>query len=58
MLLILLVSAPAWLRADEVFKSVDADGHVVYSDHADPTAPSTVVQLEEATPPPRLVHFC
>jgi hypothetical protein len=45
-------------RAGEVFKFVDADGHVVYSDHADPTAPSTVVQLEDASPPPRVIHFC
>jgi hypothetical protein len=58
MLLILLVSAPVWLRADEVFKSVDADGHVVYSDHADPTAPTTIVHLEDTYPPPRVIHWC
>lgn len=33
------------LRAAEVFKTVDAEGHVVYTDHADPNAPKTAVQV-------------
>jgi hypothetical protein len=47
-------------RAGQVYKSVDAEGHVVYSDHADPAAPSSVVQLEDAGPPgpPGVMHFC
>jgi hypothetical protein len=56
--LILLVSAPAWLQADEVFKSVDADGHVVYSDHADPAAQTTIVHLEDTYAPPHVMHWC
>jgi hypothetical protein len=56
--LILAVCPTSGPRAGEVFKSVDADGNVVYSDHADPTAPSSVVQLEDAYPPPRVIHFC
>jgi hypothetical protein len=30
--LMLLVCAPSLLRAGEIYKSVDAQGHVVYSD--------------------------
>jgi hypothetical protein len=45
-------------RAGEVFKSVDAEGHVVYSDHADPDMQNSVVHLEEAATPPRVMHFC
>ena len=33
------------LRAAEVYKTVDAEGHVVYTDHADPNAPKTAVQV-------------
>jgi hypothetical protein len=36
------------LHAQEVFKSVDAEGHVVYSDRADTkTAPKTTVHVDE-----------
>ena len=56
--LILLASAPAWLRADEAFKSVDADGHVVYSDHADPTAPTTIVHFENTHALPPVMRWC
>ena len=31
--------------AAEVYKTVDAEGHVVYTDHADPNAPKTAVQV-------------
>lgn len=53
-----LLAASAPTRAGEVFKSVDADGHVVYSDHADPAAQTTVVHLDDAYVPPRVIHFC
>jgi Domain of unknown function (DUF4124) len=33
--LILLVCPARMLRADDIYKSVDAEGHVVYSDRAD-----------------------
>jgi hypothetical protein len=33
------------LCAAEVYKTVDAEGHVVYTDHADPNAPKTAVQV-------------
>jgi hypothetical protein len=33
------------LRAAEVYKTVDAEGHVVYTDHADPNAPKGAVQV-------------
>ncbi len=33
------------LCAAEVYKTVDAEGHVVYTDHADPNASKTTVQV-------------
>jgi murein DD-endopeptidase MepM/ murein hydrolase activator NlpD len=36
--LILLFCAPPMVRAGEIYKSVDAEGHVVYSDRADTSA--------------------
>jgi hypothetical protein len=57
--LMLLLCPARVLRAGEVYKSVDAEGHVVYSDRADSsTAPQTVVQIESAQGPPRVFHFC
>ncbi len=53
-----LVCAGSLARAGEVFKSVDAEGHVVYSDHADPDRQTSVVHLEDAPTPPRVMHFC
>ncbi len=41
-----------------MFKSVDAEGHVVYSDHADPDRQSSVVHLEDAPALPEVMHFC
>jgi Domain of unknown function (DUF4124) len=47
--LILLVCASPPLRAGEIYKSVDAQGHVVYSDRADTaTAQKTSVTVEPA----------
>jgi len=33
------------LHAAEVYKTVDAEGHVVYTDHADPKGPKGAVQV-------------
>lgn len=44
--------------ADEVYKSIDADGHVVYSDRADASTAQSVVPVEAAPYPPRVLHFC
>lgn len=49
--LILLAFAPSLLRAGEIYKSVDAQGHVVYSDRADTAAAQkTSVAVEAADP--------
>jgi hypothetical protein len=44
-----IATAHLWgtpLRAAEIYKTVDAEGHVVYTDHADPDAPKTAVQVD------------
>jgi hypothetical protein len=47
------------VQAGEIYKSVDANGNVVYSDHLEPSmSQSTVVQLEEPGVPPHELHFC
>jgi hypothetical protein len=57
--LILLVCPTRVLRADDIYKSVDAEGHVVYSDRADrSSAPQTLVRIEGVQSPPRVLHFC
>jgi uncharacterized protein DUF4124/YXWGXW repeat-containing protein len=57
--LILLVCPERVLRADDIYKSVDAEGHVVYSDRADrSSAPQTLVQIEGVQSPPQVLHFC
>jgi hypothetical protein len=49
--LMLLVCAAPSLRAGEIYKSVDAEGHVVYSDRADTAAArKTSVTVEPADP--------
>src|SRR5580704_8767063 len=46
-----LVPCATTLAAQEVYKSVDADGHVVYSDRAPTkTAPTTTVRVVEPDP--------
>jgi hypothetical protein len=53
-----LTTCAGLVQAGEIYKSVDADGKVVYSDHLDPSlSQSTVVQLEDARLPGQL-HFC
>ena len=45
--------------AGEIYKSVDANGHVVYSDHVDPTTTgTTAIQLDDPNSPPHELHFC
>jgi hypothetical protein len=56
LLVALALLAPSASWAGDVFKSVDADGHVVYSDHADPAA--QLVHLEDTFTPPSVIHFC
>jgi Domain of unknown function (DUF4124)/WXXGXW repeat (2 copies) len=54
-----LTTAAHMVRAGEIYKSVDADGKVVYSDHLDPSmSQSTLVQLEDPQAPPSQLHFC
>lgn len=49
--LIALVCATPPVRAQEVYKSVDAQGHVVYSDRGtSKTAPTTTVHVREPDP--------
>jgi hypothetical protein len=55
--LALLVRPVLVLRAGEIYKSVDAEGHVVYSDRAD-TSPQSAIQIDDAPTPPRVIHFC
>ena len=44
--LICLASPLTLVHAGEIYKSVDAQGHVVYSDHADSSAQKTDVQVD------------
>jgi Domain of unknown function (DUF4124)/WXXGXW repeat (2 copies) len=54
-----LATAAGMVQAGEIYKSVDADGRVVYSDHLDPSlSQSSVVQLDDARFPPSQLHFC
>jgi hypothetical protein len=49
--LVLLVRPACPLRANEVYKSVDAQGHVVYSDRADTsTAQKSTVRVDQPDP--------
>jgi uncharacterized protein DUF4124 len=51
MTLFQLASALCALRAGEVYKSIDADGHVVYSDRAPTsTAQKSVVRVDQPDP--------
>jgi Domain of unknown function (DUF4124) len=36
----------ALVNAAEVFRTVDTEGHVVYTDHADPNAPKEAIQVK------------
>jgi uncharacterized protein DUF4124 len=57
--LLALACLPAALPAQEVYRSVDANGHVVYSDRgASKSAPRTTLHVKEADPAEaaRLAH--
>jgi hypothetical protein len=57
--LVMLGGFGGLLEADAVYKSVDADGHVVYSDHPDASSsPASLVQIEGTPETPRTLHFC
>jgi len=57
--LLCLTTAAGMVQAGEIFKSVDAAGNVVYSDHLDPSlSHSSLVQLEDPRFPPGELHFC
>jgi hypothetical protein len=46
-------------QAGEVYKSVDANGTVVYSDHVDPSlSGTTTIQLDDSRVLPHELHFC
>ncbi len=45
------------LSAQEIYKSVDAEGHEVFSDRPPPGAETSTVALD-AQAPPRVLHFC
>jgi hypothetical protein len=54
-----LATAAGIVQAGEIYKSVDANGKVVYSDHLDPSlSQSSLVQLDDARFPPSRLHFC
>ena len=54
-----LATAAGIVQAGEIYKSVDANGKVVYSDHLDPSlSQSSLVQLDDARFPPSQLHFC
>ena len=57
--LVILMLPFAQACAQQIFKSVDADGHVVYSNEADPAATQTPVELPVDGPSlPDTLHFC
>jgi hypothetical protein len=57
--LVATAAATGIAQAGEIYKSVDANGNTVYSDHADPSKPqTTVVLLEDPHHPPREMHVC
>jgi hypothetical protein len=57
--IVCFIAAAGAVRAGEIYKSIDPDGRVVYSDHLDPSmSQSTVVHLEDPRFPPGQLHFC
>lgn len=56
---VLLFIPGSALHAQQIYKSVDADGHVVYTDQASPSAtPTTIVAPPDAPARPDLIRFC
>lgn len=57
--LLALMAATGIAQAGEIYKSVDANGNVVYSDHIESTTSQAVaVQLTGASFPPHEMHLC
>jgi Domain of unknown function (DUF4124)/WXXGXW repeat (2 copies) len=58
--LTLLASSAGVLPADEVYKSVDSEGHVVFSDQPPEgsTAQRYAVRTGDSEAPPQVIHFC
>jgi hypothetical protein len=57
--LLCATAAAGVVQAGEVYRSIDADGKVVYSDHLDPSlSQTTTVQLEDPHSLPGQLHFC
>lgn len=57
--LAVLACAPASLRAQQIYRSVDPDGRVVYSDHPDKSTvqPRAIPAVSDDIPP-GVMHFC
>jgi hypothetical protein len=55
-----LLASPARVPADQVYKSVDSEGHVVFSDHPPEgsNAQKYALQTEDTPAPPQVIHFC
>jgi WXXGXW repeat (2 copies)/Domain of unknown function (DUF4124) len=54
-----LTTAAGVVQAGEIYKSIDANGTVMYSDHLDPSmSQPTTVQLEDQHSLPGQLHFC
>jgi hypothetical protein len=59
MLIALLGFCATGVLAGEIYKTVDANGTVTYSDHADPAAAqSSVVEWQDPRYPPHEMHVC
>ena len=57
--LVCLAAAAGLAHAGDIYKSLDANGNVSYSDHADPSKTQTPVVLpEDPRYPPRQMHVC
>jgi len=57
--LLLLIAATRVAQAGEIYKSLDANGNVVYSDHLDSlTSQPVAVHLEDTSFPPHEMHLC
>jgi Domain of unknown function (DUF4124)/WXXGXW repeat (2 copies) len=57
--IVCLTGTAAMVRAGEIYKSIDANGNVVYSDHVDSSMRQTTeVHIEDPRFPPHEVHFC
>ena len=53
-----LAAGPVTLRAQQIYESVDAQGHVVYSDQSSAPSGDQSASQDEAQSPPRLMHVC